>query len=581
MKKISLLVVLFWALATTTSAQLKHNYTWTMGYGKVGPSQIGYPFGGIIMDFNVTPPSFTLQTYIFDRPKAAISDKNGNLVAYTNGCMVVNRNHELMLNGDTLNPGEVFIEFCENGDYPLWQPVIFLPKPGSDSLYYLFHIRSDSYEWNPMNLMYSVLDASGDNGNGAVISKNNVILNDSMFLGNYVTATRHANGRDWWVVAPRFLSNNIHVSLLTPEGVEYKGTQDFDHLNIEIDTPYCCSQTAFSTDGSKYFRNSPKNLLVYDFDRCAGVLSNPVRLDWDSVPFGGAGVAVSLNNRFLYLTSFGTVQQYDLWAPNLAASMQVVAVYDGTLSPYATSFFQMMPGPDGKIYIITSHDNTVLHVIHNPNALGLACNVEQHAITLPARQGFFIPNFANYNLGPIDGSSCDTLGIDNQMIAQFNWQVQDTLSPQQIGFTDQSNFEPLNWYWDFGDGTSSQDTNPVHVYNTSGAYYVCLTACNTYACDSTCQLIQIEKVSSVTLAEATVQVLLWPNPVGEILNLRSNMKLESISIFNETGSMVFLPKPIAWAGQISMDVSHLPSGIYFLKLQSEGKVWNGKFVKGE
>jgi hypothetical protein len=88
-------------------------------------------------------------------------------------------------------------------------------------------------------------------------------------------------------------------------------------------------------------------------------------------------------------------------------------------------------------------------------------------------------------------------------------------------------------------------------------------------------------VSSVTLAEATVQVLLWPNPVGEILNLRSNMKLESISIFNETGSMVFLPKPIAWAGQISMDVSHLPSGIYFLKLQSEGKVWNGKFIKGE
>jgi hypothetical protein len=408
MKKIFLLV-LFLPVATSIYAQLKHDNVWTLGYGKIAPSPSGYPFGGVIMDFSSSPPSLTLQSYIFDRPKASISDKNGNLVAYTNGCMVLNRNHQLMANGDTLSPGAVFVEFCEDGDYPLWQPCIFLPMPGSDSLYYLFHLRDDDWLWNPMNLMYSIIDASGDSGNGAVISKNNIVLSDSVYLGNYVTATRHGNGRDWWIVNPRRYSNNIHVSLLSAEGVTYKGMQIFDNLGLEIDSAYCCSQTAFSHDGSKYFRNSTKNLVVYDFDRCSGKLSNPVRLDWDSLPFGGGGVATSPNSRFLYLTSGGTVQQYDLSAPDLAASMQVVAVYDGTLAPFPANFFQMMPAPDGKIYIISSYTNNILHVIHNPDSLGLACNVEQHAITLPARQGYFIPNFANYNLGPLD-PPCDTTG---------------------------------------------------------------------------------------------------------------------------------------------------------------------------
>ncbi|MFN0035077.1 MAG: T9SS type A sorting domain-containing protein [Saprospiraceae bacterium] len=407
MKRAFLLLIASLSLLPPALAQLKHDNIWTIGYSDIAPSPSGYPYGGIIMDFSVSPPSFALQDYVVDRPKATICDKSGQLIAYTDGCRILNRNHQVMLRGDTLNPGNIFNIFCKVTDYPLWQPTLFLPKPGSDSLYYLFHLRNDDWAWSPMNLMYSVVDASGDEGNGEVVSKNNSVLSDSLYLGEYVTATRHANGRDWWVVVPRRYSNNIHVSLFTAKGVEHKGAQDFDSFNLEIDSTYCCSQSAFSTDGSRYFRNGPESLLMLDFDRCTGTLSNPVRLDWDSLPPAGAGVSVSPNSRFLYLTSGGTVQQYDLWATDLAASMQVVAVYDGTLAPYPANFFQMMRGPDGKIYIITTYDNNILHVIHHPDSLGLACHVEQHAFTLPARTSFFIPNFANYNLGPLE-PPCDS-----------------------------------------------------------------------------------------------------------------------------------------------------------------------------
>jgi len=406
MRKISLLFGCFICCATIVLAQAKHDNNWTIGYGDISPIPSGGSFGGIVMNFSIPPPSLTLQDYVIDVPLATISDGQGQLIAYSDGCRILNRKHQIMLHGDTISPGTIYKIFCGVTNYPLWQPTLFLPKPGSDSLYYLFHVRDDDEDWSPVNLMYSVVDAFGDGGDGEVVSKSNSILTDSL-LSEYVVATRHGNGRDWWVVVPRRLDNSFHLSLLSPDGVEHKGIQDFNAWGFEIDSMHCCSQSAFSTDGSKYFRNGPESLLMLDFDRCTGTLSNPVRLDWDSLPFGGAGVATSPSSRFLYLSSGGTVQQYDLWASDLAASMQVVAVYDGTLAPYPANFFQMMPGPDGKIYIITTYDNNILHVIHSPNSLGMACNVEQHAIALPSRSSYQIPNFANYRLGPLD-PPCDT-----------------------------------------------------------------------------------------------------------------------------------------------------------------------------
>ncbi|MBC7777895.1 MAG: T9SS type A sorting domain-containing protein [Phycisphaerae bacterium] len=408
MKKTICLLQVLTLTVFTICAQDKHDYIWTIGYGQVSVGSNGTHFGGILMDFKDEPLSFTPQSYIIDRPKASIADKEGHLVAYADGCRILNRNHKIMLNGDSISPGVVFNEFCGQTNYPSWQGCIFLPKPGSDNLYYLFHTRHDDASWAPMNLFYSVIDASGDNGNGRVISKNNVLVNDSLFLGDQVSATRHANGRDWWLVSPRCNSNSIHVSLLTETGVEYKGIQDFDQIGWPVDFQYWSSQSAFSPDGSKYFHNSLSCLSAFDFDRCTGAMSNPIRLGWDSLPFAGNGVSVSPNSRYLYLTSGIRVQQYDLWAPNLSASMVVVAEYDSTLAPFPATFFQMTNGPDGKIYINTKADNQVLHIIQHPNEPGLACDVEQHAIWLPSLSSVLMPNFPNYRLGALEGP-CDTI----------------------------------------------------------------------------------------------------------------------------------------------------------------------------
>lgn len=49
-----------------------------------------------------------------------------------------------------------------------------------------------------------------------------------------------------------------------------------------------------------------------------------------------------------------------------------------------------------------------------------------------------------------------------------------------VQFTDQSTNKPTDWQWDFGDGQTSVEQNPSHVYIASGAYTVALTAKNQY-----------------------------------------------------------------------------------------------------
>ncbi len=409
MMKRSISLLIFICFVQILLSQQKLDYVWPLGYGPEFHPPTGIDQGGILMNFNDDPPSLSLHSFISRSQNASICDTSGNIFAYTEGCNIYNRNHVIMLNGDSLNPGKVFNLFCSSyPSYPLYQGFLFLPQPGNSDKFYLFHLRDDDELWNPMDLMYSIVDAKGDNGKGEVIIKNKVVFSDSIWLGNYISATRHGNGRDWWIATPQRYSPGLHVSLLTHEGVEYKGLQLLGDSTYQV----YGGQTTFSPDGSKYFRNWPDGLLMLDFDRCTGLFSNPVFLDYTIVPNGAGGVAVSPNSQYLYLTAGDTVHQYDLKAANLAASHQTVAVYDGYESPFPTYFYQAMLAPNGKIYFTAGTSNNVLHIIHNPDSSGLACHVEQHGVQLPAITDFIIPNFANYRLYDLPGSPCDTLGID-------------------------------------------------------------------------------------------------------------------------------------------------------------------------
>jgi len=81
----------------------------------------------------------------------------------------------------------------------------------------------------------------------------------------------------------------------------------------------------------------------------------------------------------------------------------------------------MQLSPDNRIIINVPNTFTkYLHIIQNPNNRGIACNLEQRAITLPTFNPFTLPSFPNFRLYDAEGSICDSLGIDMPVSASYN-----------------------------------------------------------------------------------------------------------------------------------------------------------------
>lgn len=422
MKKTLYFFFIFYSISL--SAQ-KHDYTWITGYGNTFPK-----FGNTDIDFNKNPPSVTYVTrdINFRWNDASISDENGRFLFATNGCTIIGKNNQTIKNGAGLNPGKVSDTYCKNGNLQT-QGSLFLPAFKDTSKYYLFHLGADVVQKNDLggiglNLYYTLLDKTGDNGNGEVLSKNNLIVQDTFAFGT-MTAVKHGNGKDWWIIIPRMLQNKYMKLLFTPEKIHEPVYQNIGNVNQDDNGT---GQAVFSPDGSKYINFDRYNdLRIFDFDRCSGNLSNfkhivlPIKNKADSAYIGG--VAVSPNSRYLYVTTLYKVFQYDLLAKSIENSIVKVAEYDNfrdttTSGKWQTTFYLSHIAPNGKIYINCATSVSFMHTIHEPDKADLACNLIQHDFKLKSLNSNSIPNFPNFRLGKLKNSICDTLtgssDVDNE-----------------------------------------------------------------------------------------------------------------------------------------------------------------------
>ncbi len=403
------------SLSYTSTAQTKGDFNWIFGVESGFIDNTEGTNDGVLLNFDTTVITFEY----FEKPishyltNASISDDDGNLLFYTNGCAVANAQHEIMENGEGINPGSVHEDQCNlvGRGYSVTQSAIVLPYPDQDSVYAILHQRIVRVLDVPNNnflidgLYTTIVDMTMNNGLGAVIEKNEPIYIDTLDAG-LLTSVKHSNGEDWWMLLSDHFSNRIYKILFSEDGFELTGFQDIDAAVL---TPQgnSAGQAIFSPDGTKYARYSAADeLRLYNFDRTTGELSNFqfIEVPPDTIgnpPLGIGGVAFSSSGRFLYLTNWDTVFQLDMEAEDIQSSLQVVAKWDGYFVldlPYLpANFWLMQLAPDCRIYITMANNTNILHVIHEPDKAGAACNVQQH-IELPAWNAGTMPNFPNYRL---------------------------------------------------------------------------------------------------------------------------------------------------------------------------------------
>src|SRR6476620_2713060 len=92
--------------------------------------------------------------------------------------------------------------------------------------YFVFQSQNDA---QPLELRYSIVDMSLDTGLGGISDKKIVVLQDTLVWG-FLTACKHANGRDWWVIAHQYYSNRYYKLLITPVGIEGPFIQDIGSI---------------------------------------------------------------------------------------------------------------------------------------------------------------------------------------------------------------------------------------------------------------------------------------------------------------------------------------------------------------
>lgn len=81
--------------------------------------------------------------------------------------------------------------------------------------------------------------------------------------------------------------------------------------------------------------------------------------------------------------------------------------------------------------------------------------------------------------------------------SDFKADIVNTLVGQQISFSNLSGNKAVSWLWDFGDGNTTTERNPFHIYKQAGQYTVSLISTNPYG-------------SVINIKEASINIAVDP-----------------------------------------------------------------------
>lgn len=141
-------------------------------------------------------------------------------------------------------------------------------------------------------------------------------------------------------------------------------------------------------------------------------------------------------------------------------------------------------------------------------------------------------------------------------VAAFTSSVPVASSPLALSFKDQSTNTPTSWAWDFGDGKTSDQKNPSHMYSMAGTYLVKLTATNEYGTAETTKAIVV-----------TAPVISWSvSPEKVPVNTTARITLNASGF--KSGSKIRVTQP-TYNGIVSKIVSISSTQIVFEFLFNE------------
>jgi hypothetical protein len=439
------------------------------------------------LDFNVMPPQvITTDAPVFNYNytrffHASICDSSGSLLYYDRSMFnsvangfpvgVYDRNH-------TPFPEDSALETIDRAHS------MFLPFTGTTRTAYVYmypNFNVPQTNLSTIQIRYCMIEDTARGGMGGFkggFAGLNLPIATYDSIAYTLGAVRHANGRDWWVVGHEFLSNRFIIALATPDTVVLLRQQAIGEIYGKYDKGFGGSgyggEMVFSRDGSRLITTTTETLIQsFAFDRCTGVLSDykliqgPDTLNYES-PWS---LALSPNGNLLYVQggiqqdSIRAIFQYDLSSPDILGTRTELFRYSNSVGA-GTGEYEL--GLDNRIYI--SHyfvfppwipqnplcplDSMYISTIEHPDVVGLGCGLSLNSVYMGGKKvrAGNLPRMPYYDLGPVDNSTCDTLGLDQtplntqaQALSKATFQVYPNPATTEVSLKWETPAEFTHW----------------------------------------------------------------------------------------------------------------------------------------
>ncbi len=426
------------------------------------------------------------------KSSAVISDSLGNLLFFTDGKKVWNRNFGLMPNANALE-----------GALGSTQPAIIIPVPFNTDKYYIFTIDVMAYKpdntFTTNGLKFTIIDMTMWGGLGDARDTMNFPLLKSVC--QKLTAVKHKNQIDYWVIVHEWNSDAFYAYLVKSTGmanpmISHAGSFMGGGL---VDQNNASGYMKASPDGSKIALaiSGLNKIELYDFDNSTGVISNTGSFTTNDQGISPYGIEFSSDCKKLYAT---LLQLVGNGPPTSSSKIYQFDLQTGFNTPV---LIDSVPGirigglqlaTDGRIYVSRTlnlqNNEDSMDVIYNPTRPGKECNfnllsnIPNSQFSLNGRKSIYgLPNFIQSY-------------FDIPIFTYDSVCFRDVI---HFKITNKANIDTV--LWNFGDGMTSSSMNPIHYFAQPGTYMVNLTETYKGKSYTDSNLVTIHKLPYLNLGD--------------------------------------------------------------------------------
>ncbi len=389
------------------------------------------------IDFNPLPedPAVAISNPVMDTPEgtSTISDRNGQVIFFTDGDKVWNRSFTEIATGI-------------GGNNSSTQSALIVPFPGDETLYYIFTTTAIDGIPAAYDLRYSVFDLTMNGGTGGMVNPVGTLL--------FTKSTERITSNGNWLIAHEFGNNSFRAYPLTAQGIGNPVISSIgsDHVFTPVQNGQGYMEfggqgnlaVALSTPGVS-------NLVeIFDFTDSSGVFSN-YRVADLNIPAGQVYGLEFSGSKLLTTWNDGTDSKIVEFFFN--AGDTVYSVKQPPIDVPGQQIGAIQTGPDGSVYVAVEGASSLLTIQVQPDTtLASTFTLNGFPLVGGTTSHLGLPNFVQTLANPAQTPGINFTGVCQGSPTDFTASGKD------------SNIDIFDWV--FGDGITLNDGGPQvsHTY---------------------------------------------------------------------------------------------------------------------